>query len=96
MLTTKFLKKYGQDNKELQSYINGQVAKFMNANRLTETNLAELDTKIQKEKETLDKRAAVRAKRAQDATADVKSQIRSQVPSNISKRPSSAKPMSIR
>lgn len=32
----------------------------MNANRLTESNLRDLDEKIQKEKIDLDKRAAVR------------------------------------
>jgi len=56
MLTTKFLKKYGQNNKELQKYIDTQVSQFMSANRLTETNLKDLDDKIQKEKTTLDKR----------------------------------------
>jgi hypothetical protein len=45
----------------------------MNANRLTESNLKELDEKIQKEKELIDKRAAIRAQRAKDVTADVKS-----------------------
>lgn len=46
MLTTKFLKKYGQNNKELQNYIDSQVKTFMSANRLTETNLRDLDEKI--------------------------------------------------
>jgi len=64
MLTTKFLKKYGQTNKELQKYIDEQVKKFMSANRLTEGNLKDLDDKIMKEKVVIDKREAVRAQRA--------------------------------
>lgn len=38
----------------------------MSANRLTETNLRELDEKIQKEKAIIEKREAIRATRGQD------------------------------
>ena len=47
MLISKFRNKYGK-NTGIQTYIDNEVAKFMNANRLTETNLKELDEKIQK------------------------------------------------
>lgn len=50
MLITKFQKKYGDENAKLQSYINREVGNFMNNNRLTEGNLADLDGKIQAER----------------------------------------------
>lgn len=68
----------------------------MNANRLTETNLKELDEKIQKQKYDIDKRAAIRAERA---VADIQNvDIRSQYSqaSRASKRPSTAKPASVK
>ena len=49
MLITKFRNKYGKNNSELQKYIDSQVQAFMNQNKLTETNLKELDQKIQQE-----------------------------------------------
>lgn len=52
MLISKFRNKYGKTNEGLTNYIDNQVGQFMNANRLTETNLKELDEKIQKEKYT--------------------------------------------
>lgn len=91
MLITKFFKKYGQGNGELQTYIENQIQRFMNANRLTETNLRELDEKIQHEKETIEKKLAIRAQR--EAAKD-NGDIVSQAPSYVSKRPSTAKPSS--
>lgn len=46
MLITKFRNKYGKTNEGLTNYIDNQVGQFMNANRLTETNLKDLDEKI--------------------------------------------------
>lgn len=92
MLISKFLKKYGRNSKELQSYIDGQVQNFMNANRLTEGNLRDLDDKIQKEKAAIEKKEAAKAQRGQEAEAEVKSQAGS----IASKRPSTAKPASVR
>lgn len=63
MLITKFRSKYGNQNESLQNYIDDQVQRFMNANRLTESNLKELDEKIQYEKFHLDKREAIIADR---------------------------------
>ena len=45
----------------------------MSANRLTETNLKELDQKILKEKSTIEKKEAIRAQRAQNGQVDVQS-----------------------
>lgn len=59
MLVNKFRNKYSKSNKGLQAYIDNEVGRFMNANRLTESNLKELDEKIQKEKYTQDKKAAI-------------------------------------
>jgi hypothetical protein len=92
MLITKFLKKYGKNSKELQSYIDSQVQQFMTANRLTEANLRDLDEKIQKEKASLEKKEAAKLYKTQEAEAEVKSQAGS----IASKRPSTAKPASVR
>ena len=46
MLVSKFRNKYGKTNANLSNYIDNQVGNFMNANRLTETNLKDLDEKI--------------------------------------------------
>lgn len=59
MLITKFKSKYGQNDSNLQHYIDNEVLKFLNSNRLTETNLKGLDEKIQLEKYTRDKKAAI-------------------------------------
>ena len=59
MLITKFKNKYGQGDGNLQSYIDNEVLKFLNSNRLTETNLKSLDEKIQLEKYTREKKAAI-------------------------------------
>ena len=95
MLTTKFLKKYGNANPELQSYIDGQVMKFMSANRLTETNLRELDEKIQTEKTLIEKKEQIKAERTRRPQNEVLSNAPSQT-SQVSKRPSTAKPASVK
>ena len=68
-------------------HIDNEVGRFMTANRLTETNLKELDEKIGLEKYNLDKKAAIKADRAaQRALDDAKSQT-----SNVRKqRPETA------
>ena len=77
MLISKFRNKYGKTNEGLTNYIDNQVGQFMNANRLTETNLKELDEKIQKEKYTQDKKAAIRADRkAKDETMSKTSEVK--------------------
>ena len=76
MLISKFRNKYGKTNEGLTNYIDNQVGQFMNANRLTETNLKDLDEKIQKEKYTQDKKAAIRANRkAKDETMSKTSEV---------------------
>ena len=57
MLITKFKKKYSDKNGEIQGFINKEVQNFMTQNRLTETNLAELDDKIKLEVAAAEKRA---------------------------------------
>ena len=57
MLITKFKKKYGDKNGDVQGFINKEVQNFMTQNRLTETNLAELDDKIRAEVAAAEKRA---------------------------------------
>ena len=59
MLITKFRSKYGQGNDSLQQYIDNEVLRFLNSNRLTETNLKGLDEKIQLEKYTREKKQAI-------------------------------------
>ena len=79
MLITKFRKKYGGENKKLQSYIDREVGAFMNNNRLTEGNLKELDDKIATQKAT--------------QAADGKSQASlASAASRASRRPQTAKP----
>lgn len=46
MLITKFMTKYGENNEKLQAYIDNEVNRFITANRLTESNLRDLDEKI--------------------------------------------------
>ena len=71
MLITKFKKKYGDNNGEVQGFINKEVQNFMTQNRLTETNLAELDEKIKAEVAAAEKRAEHIAKRkAEQAKID--------------------------
>lgn len=50
LLVSKFQKKYGTDKKpNLQMYIDNEVQKFMQADRLSEDNLKKLDDKIARE-----------------------------------------------
>lgn len=70
----------------------------MSANRLTETNLRDLDEKIQKEKALIEKRETIRAERAQAAATTIKNDNKSQrshISNAGSKRPSSARPKSV-
>jgi len=87
MLISKFRAKFGKDHPDLKNYIDNEVQRFMTANRLTESNLKELDEKIGLEKYNLDKKIAIKADRAaQRAFEDGKSQT-----SNVRKqRPETA------
>ena len=81
MLISKFRAKFGKDHPDLKNYIDNEVQRFMSANRLTETNLKELDEKIGLEKYNLERKLAIKADRAaQRALDDGKSQT-----SNIKK-----------
>lgn len=80
MLITKFRNKYGQGDDALQSYIDIEVQKFLNSNRLTEGNLKSLDEKIQLEKYTREKKEAILAERRGDEDAK----------SRVSQRPQTA------
>lgn len=88
MLISKFRAKFGKDHPDLKNYIDNEVGRFMTANRLTESNLKELDEKIGLEKYNLEKKEAIKADRAaQRALEDAKSQT-----SNVQKsRPETAK-----
>lgn len=78
MLITKFKNKYGLGDAPLQNYIDNEVLKFLNSNRLTETNLKSLDEKIQLEKYTRDKKAAIlEAKKNNEDVKSVVSEVRS-------------------
>lgn len=80
MLITKFRNKYGQGNTDLQAYIDNEVQRFLNSNRLTENNLKQLDEKIQLEKYTREKKEAILAERRGDEDAK----------SRVSERPQTA------
>jgi hypothetical protein len=81
MLISKFRAKFGKDHPDLKNYIDNEVQRFMSANRLTESNLKELDEKIGLEKYNLERKLAIKADRAaQRALDDGKSQT-----SNIKK-----------
>ena len=58
MLVSKFKLKYG-DRPQLNSYIDNEVARFLKNGRLTEDNLRNLDTKISKEADLREKKAAI-------------------------------------
>lgn len=55
----KFKLKYGKQNKNIGSYIDNEVAKFLKNDRLTEDNLNKLDDKIYKESQLRDKKDAI-------------------------------------
>ena len=75
MLISKFRAKFGKDHPDLKNYIDNEVQRFMSANRLTESNLKELDEKIGLEKYNLERKLAIKADRAaQRALDDGKSQ----------------------
>jgi hypothetical protein len=75
MLISKFRAKFGKDHPDLKNYIDNEVQRFMSANRLTESNLKELDEKIGLEKYNLERKLAIKADRAaQRALEDGKSQ----------------------
>jgi hypothetical protein len=63
MLINKFKVKYG-DKPQLSSYINNEVAKFLKNGRLTEANLQNLDTKINKEADLRDKKEDIISQRS--------------------------------
>ena len=76
MLISKFRNKYGQGDGSLQAYIDNEVLRFLNSNRLTETNLKSLDEKIQLEKYTREKKEAIlAAKKNNEDTKSVDSEI---------------------
>ena len=56
LLSSKFKLKYG-NKPTIGSYIDNEVTKFLKNDRLTEDNLAKLDTKIMKEAELRDRKA---------------------------------------
>lgn len=58
MLISKFKVKYG-DKPSLSKYIDNEVNRFMKNGRLTEDNLRQLDTKINKEAALRDKKAEI-------------------------------------
>ena len=58
MLINKFKLKYG-DKPSLAKYIDNEVARFFKNGRLTEDNLRNLDTKINKEADLREKRSAI-------------------------------------
>lgn len=64
MLISKFQSKFGKEHPDLKSYIDNEVQRFMSANRLTESNLKELDERICLEKFNIEKKAAIKADRA--------------------------------
>ena len=72
MLITKFRNKYGLGNEPLQAYIDNEVQRFLNSNRLTENNLKALDEKIQLEKYSREKKEAILAERRGDEDAKSK------------------------
>jgi hypothetical protein len=63
MLINKFKVKYG-NKPQLSSYINNEVAKFLKNDRLTETNLQGLDTKINREAELRGKKEDILSQRS--------------------------------
>lgn len=58
MLINKFKLKYG-DRPSLSKYIDNEVTRFFKNGRLTEDNLRNLDTKINKEADLRAKRSAI-------------------------------------
>ncbi len=58
MLVNKFKVKYG-DKPQLNKYIDNEVARFLKNDRLTEANLQNLDTKINKEAQLRDKKSDI-------------------------------------
>ena len=81
MLISKFRNKYGQGDGSLQAYIDNEVLRFLNSNRLTETNLKSLDEKIQLEKYTREKKEAIlAAKKNNEDTKSVVSEIQQKRP----------------
>ena len=75
MLISKFQSKFGKEHPDLKSYIDNEVQRFMSANRLTETNLKDLDQRICTEKFNIEKKAAIKADRAAKLDlADAKSE----------------------
>lgn len=66
MLINKFKLKYG-DKPGLAKYIDNEVVRFLKNGRLTEDNLRNLDTKINKEADLRDKKEAILGGRAASA-----------------------------
>ncbi len=66
MLINKFKLKYG-DKPQISKYIDNEVTRFLKNGRLTEDNLRNLDTKINKEADLRDKKEAILEDRKSNA-----------------------------
>jgi len=89
MLINKFKLKYG-DKPSLSKYIDNEVVRFLKNGRLTEDNLRNLDTKINKEADLREKRDAILGERKSNATRSVAGAVRSRPLSQASRRSSNA------
>jgi phosphomevalonate kinase len=95
MLITKFRNKYANDDSiSIKGFIDNEVQRFLNSNRLTETNLKSLDEKIQLERYAREKkRAIIKDRQANDDTKSRTSKVKSQRPQTAySRAPSSKAP----
>ena len=89
MLINKFKLKYG-DKPSLSKYIDNEVARFLKNGRLTEDNLRNLDTKINKEADLREKREAILDDRKSEGGRSAAGSVRSRPLSVASRRSGAA------
>jgi len=94
MLINKFKLKYG-DKPQIGKYIDNEVARFLKNDRLTEANLQNLDTKINKEVNLRDKKDDILSQRS-GSQGSRAGKIGTLSAKSVNSLPASAKAMSVK
>jgi len=94
MLINKFKLKYG-DKPQIGKYIDNEVARFLKNDRLTEANLQNLDTKINKEVNLRDKKDDILSQRS-GSQGSRAGKIGTLSARSVNSLPASAKAMSVK
>merc|ERR1712166_1153298 len=94
MLINKFKLKYG-DKPQIGKYIDNEVARFLKNDRLTEANLQNLDTKINKEVNLRDKKDDILSQRS-GSQGSRAGKIGPLSARSVNSLPASAKAMSVK